>query len=230
MHYAIALFPGFEALDAFGPLEILNTLSKQTAIELSVLAATREPVSTRSPDPDAAAKGSVCSQEIVPTGTFEDFLASGARSSSGEGERGGKSKREIDVLIVPGGAGTRFPEAIQPVIDFVRGVYPSLRYAVSVCTGSGVFARAGILDGKRATTNKLRWEDIIALRTEVDWVRNARWVVDGDVWTSSGVSAGIDVTLALAREVYGRDVAVEVARVIEYVWDGGDDGTRDPFA
>lgn len=228
MHYAIALFPGFEALDAFGPLEILNTLSKQTAIELSVLAATREPVSTRSPDPAAAARGSVCSQEIVPTGTFDDFLALApdARSSSGEGKR----KREIDVLIVPGGAGTRFPEIIQPVIDFVRGVYPSLRYAVSVCTGSGVFARTGILDGKRATTNKLRWGDIIALRTEVDWVRNARWVVDGNVWTSSGVSAGIDVTLALTREVYGSDVAVEVARVIEYVWDGGDDGTRDPFA
>lgn len=228
MHYAIALFPGFEALDAFGPLEILNTLSKQTAIELSVLAATREPVSTRSPDPAAAAKGSVCSQEIVPTGTFDDFLplAPGARSSSGDG----KSKKEIDVLIVPGGAGTRFPEVIQPVIDFVRGVYPSLRYAVSVCTGSGVFARAGILDGKRATTNKLRWGDIIALRTEVDWVRNARWVADGNIWTSSGVSAGIDVTLALTREVYGGDVAVEVARVIEYVWDGGDDGTRDPFA
>ncbi|BCS28730.1 DJ-1/PfpI family protein [Aspergillus puulaauensis] len=227
MHYAIALFPGFEALDAFGPLEILNTLSKQTAIELSVLAATREPVSTRSPDPDAAAKGSVCSQEIVPTGTFDDFLA---LSPDARSSREGKRKREIDVLIVPGGAGTRFPEVIQPVIEFVRGVYPSLRYAVSVCTGSGVFARAGILDGKRATTNKLRWGDIIALRTEVDWVRNARWVVDGNVWTSSGVSAGIDVTLALTREVYGSEVAVEVARFIEYVWDGGDDGTRDPFA
>lgn len=223
MHYAIALFPGFEALDAFGPLQILNTLSRQTPIKLSVLAATIEPVSTRSPDPSLLATGSVCSQEIVPTGTFNDFLA-----PAQEGKEGGKKK--IDVLIVPGGAGTRFPEIIQPVIEFVAEIYPSLRYAVSVCTGAGVLARAGILDGKRATTNKIRWEATIALRTEVEWVRSARWVVDGNIWTSSGVSAGIDVMLALAREVYGRSVVGEVARIVEYVWDENDDGTRDPFA
>ncbi|OJJ07024.1 hypothetical protein ASPVEDRAFT_141479 [Aspergillus versicolor CBS 583.65] len=221
MHYAIALFPGFEALDAFGPLQILNTLSRQTPIELSILAATPEPVSTRSPDPSLLATGSVCSQEIVPTGTFNDFLNPSL-------EEGGKKK--IDVLIVPGGVGTRFPEIIQPVIEFVAEIYPSLRYAVSVCTGAGVLARAGILDGKRATTNKIRWEATIALRTEVEWVRNARWVVDGNVWTSSGVSAGIDVLLALAREVYGKSVVSEVARFVEYVWDENDDGTRDPFA
>lgn len=224
MHYAIALFPGFEALDAFGPLEILNTLAKKTQIELSVLAATRGPVSTRAPDPDpaAVATGSICSQQIVPTGTFADFLGNGC----GEGQ----IQRKIDVLIVPGGAGTRSPQVIQPVIDFVRAIYPSLRYAVSVCTGAGVFARAGILDGKRATTNKLRFGATIALRTEVEWVRNARWVRDGNIWTSSGVSAGIDVMLAFTREVYGRDVAVEVARIIEYVWEEGDGGTKDPFA
>ncbi len=227
MHYAIALFPGFEALDAFGPLEILNTLAKQTQIELSVLAATRDPVSTRAPDPDpaAVATGSICSQQIVPTGTFGDFLGNGG----GEGQIQRKIEK-IDVLIVPGGAGTRSPQVIQPVIDFVRAVYPSLRYAMSVCTGAGVFARAGILDGKRATTNKLRFGATIALRTEVEWVRNARWVRDGNIWTSSGVSAGIDVMLAFTREVYGRDVAVEVARIIEYVWEEGDDGTKDPFA
>ncbi|KAL3495683.1 DJ-1/PfpI family protein [Aspergillus germanicus] len=232
MHFALLLFPGFEALDAFGPLEVLNVLAEHKKIDLSILAETLDPVSTRSPDPASHVLGSKCTQEIVPTGTFADFLPTPNQSPSpenkGEGERNSQ-KQKIDVLIVPGGAGTRFPDIVAPVISFIRTIYPSVQYAFSICNGSGVLARAGILDGKRATTNKILYESTTALRKEVDWVREARWVVDGNVWTASGVSAGIDAALAFVRSLHGEELANAIAREMEYVWDGGD-GEVDPFA
>ncbi|KAL4883396.1 class I glutamine amidotransferase-like protein [Aspergillus karnatakaensis] len=227
MHYAILLFPGFEALDAFGPLEILNVLSEKTQIDLSILHTSLDPVSTHSPDPASHVLGSRVTQEILPTGTFTDFLTPDHIPNESSTS---KIKRKIDVLVVPGGAGTRFPAVIDLVIDFVRELYPHVQYVLSVCNGAGVLARAGVLDGKRATTTKMLWESTIALRPEVNWVREARWVVDGNVWSSSGVSAGIDATLAFVGAVYGKEVARGIAREIEFVWDEQDDGRVDPFA
>ncbi|KAF4244551.1 hypothetical protein CNMCM8980_010065 [Aspergillus fumigatiaffinis] len=222
MHFAMLLFPGFEALDAFGSLEVLNVLSERQQIYLSLLASSLAPVSTRSPDPAAHQVGSICAQEVLPTGTFADFLKDAPAPDTAKGK--------IDVLVVPGGAGTRFPHLIDPVIEFVRAIAPSVKYIMSVCNGAGVLARAGVLDGRRATTNKMLWKPTTALRGDVRWVREARWVADGKVWTSSGVSAGIDMMLAFVRDIHGKDVASEIAQEIEYVWDVEEDGTRDPFA
>ncbi|KAF7173540.1 hypothetical protein CNMCM5623_005763 [Aspergillus felis] len=223
MHFAMLLFPGFEALDVFGSLEVLNVLSTSKQIHLSLLASSLAPVSTRSPDPAAHQVGSICAQEVLPTGTFADFLKDAPAPPD-------SAKGKIDVLVVPGGAGTRFPHTIDPVIDFVRGIAPSVKYIMSVCTGAAVLARAGVLDGRRATTNKMLWGRTTALRGEVYWVREARWVADGNVWTSSGVSAGIDMMLAFVRDIHGKDVASGIAQEIEYVWNVEEDGTRDPFA
>jgi transcriptional regulator GlxA family with amidase domain len=117
-----------------------------------------------------------------------------------------------------------------PVIGFVEKVLPSVKYVISICNGAGVLARAGILDGRRATTNKLLWEPTTALRREVHWAKEARGVVDGNTWTASGVSAGIDVTLAFVRQIYGKDLTGNIAREIEFAWDSEDDGTKDSFA
>lgn len=218
------LFPGFEALDVFGPLEVLNVLSERTYIRLSLLSLSDAPVSTSSPDPAAHEKGSICSQELKPTATFNDYF------DAVYGERGTESKEMIDVLLVPGGAGTRFPHIIDPVIKFVTKIGPSVKHVISICNGAGVLARTGMLDGKKATTTKALWVTTIALRSEVHWIKQARWIMDHDIWTSSGVSAGIDVTLAFVRDRYGRDVAQSIAKEIEYVWDTNDDGMADPFA
>lgn len=85
-----------------------------------------------------------------------------------------------------------------------------------------------MLDGKRATTNKMAWFEITALGANVDWVPHARWVVDGNVWSSSGVSAGIDVTLAWIEKVYGEEVAKKLANRMEYT--RHEDPSYDPFA
>ena len=70
----------------------------------------------------------------------------------------------------------------------MREAYQDVKYLMTVCTGAGIAARAGILDGKNATTNKAAWNETTALGPNVKWISHARWVVDGNIWTTSGVS------------------------------------------
>ncbi|KAL2850846.1 class I glutamine amidotransferase-like protein [Aspergillus pseudodeflectus] len=208
LHIGLLLFPGFQALDVFGPIDCLNVLSRTHPLTLSILSHTLDPISTKSPLHPTS-----ISQTINPTHTFSS------------------PPPDIDVLLIPGGLGTRLLDSdpITASIAFIREIYPALRYLITVCTGSGLAARAGVLDGRRATTNKRAFRDVAAWGGErVEWVAKARWVIDGNVWTSSGVSAGIDVTLAWIAHVYGEEVAQGVADGIEYrrVKDAGDD----PFA
>lgn len=94
----------------------------------------------------------------------------------------------LDVLLVPGGRGTRRNDS--GVEDFVRQRFARLDYLLSVCTGAVSLAKAGVLGGRRATTNKAAWAWATSHGDNVTWVPAARWVEDGKVWTSSGVSAG----------------------------------------
>ena len=134
---------------------------------------------------------------------------------------------DLDVLIVPGGGGTRAP-TLNSTIAFVRDIYPKLDYLLTVCTGAGIAARAGLLDGRKATTNKAAWNQTTALRPQVNWVSHARWVVDGNIWTTSGVSAGIDGTLAFVQKFWGAEQANKTARAMEY--EPHTNASWDPFA
>ncbi|KAI9887788.1 MAG: hypothetical protein M1823_000429 [Watsoniomyces obsoletus] len=104
----------------------------------------------------------------------------------------------------------------------------ALQYILSVCTGAELSAKAGILDGKRATTNKAAWKSTIASGPKTNWIPQARWVEDGNVWTSSGISAGIDLTWAFIEEMYGRPTAERVTTYLEY--ERHEDPSWDPFA
>ncbi|KAK3322897.1 class I glutamine amidotransferase-like protein [Apodospora peruviana] len=112
----------------------------------------------------------------------------------------------LDVLLVPGGIGNRVlaDNKDTSVEDFVRLRYGQLDYLLSVCTGSMSLAKAGVLDGRRATTNKGAWAEVIPNGNNVTWVPTARWVVDGNIWTSSGVSAGMDMAYAFLSHLYGK--------------------------
>jgi transcriptional regulator GlxA family with amidase domain len=98
---------------------------------------------------------------------------------------------------------------------------------MSVCSGSAILARAGLLDGRRATSNKQFFELARSQSAKVDWVTEARWVEDGPFATSSGVSAGTDMALGLIARLYGRERAQQIADLTEYEWQS--DPTRDPF-
>ncbi len=178
-------------------------------MNLSIIASTLDPVSTKVRSATMNPHNSTFSESVVPTHTFAQPPAS------------------LDVLIVPGGLGTRAPD-LQDMIAYIKGTYPQLKYLISVCTGAGLLARAGVLDGKRATTNKRAWEATTALGPKVNWVAKARWVEDGNIWTSSGVSAGIDLIFAFIEKVYGSEIATTIANVLEY--DRHLDSSWDPFA
>jgi putative intracellular protease/amidase len=139
IHYGVALFPGFQALDVFGPMDVLNMVSNTKPLQLSILAATLDPVSTMLRN-DTHMLGPHIGQSIVPTHTFDD------------------PPINIEVLLVPGGRGTRDPNTTQVVVDFIQDYYPKLDYLLTVCTGSALAAQAGVLDGHKATTNKRSYE------------------------------------------------------------------------
>jgi transcriptional regulator GlxA family with amidase domain len=133
-----------------------------------------------------------------------------------------------DVLLVPGGFGTRAAVANQSLLDALAAASRRASITATVCTGAALLARTGLMDGRPATSNKIAWAWVVEQGPRVRWQREARWVDDGDLVTSSGVSAGIDMALAVVARLLGRDMALAAARNMEYVWreDAGDD----PFA
>ncbi len=136
--------------------------------------------------------------------------------------------RQLDVLLVPGGMGTR-REVLNP--EFLAGLAATAQvsaYIASVCTGSALLARAGLLDGKRATSNKRAFGWVKSQGPKVNWVAEARWVEDGKFFTSSGVAAGMDMALGLIERLFDRATSEEVANRAEYEWHS--DSHRDPFA
>ena len=111
--------------------------------------------------------------------------------------------------------------------DFLKQRVPTTKVTMSVCSGSWILAKAGLLDGRRATSNKVYFKMATQQSVQVQWVDEARWVEDGPIFTSSGVSAGIDMSLAVIASLYGEDKAVEIANYTEYVWNKNPD--KDPF-
>jgi putative intracellular protease/amidase len=96
---------------------------------------------------------------------------------------------KLDVLVVPGGIGTRREVNNPALLDWLRQRSAEAEVVSSVCTGAALLARAGLLDGRRATTNKLSFAWVVEQGPRVHWVRQARWVEDDRFVTSSGVSA-----------------------------------------
>ena len=118
-----------------------------------------------------------------------------------------------DVLVVPGGMGTRALLQDERLLDWVRGVHETSRWTTSVCTGSLVLAAAGVLDGLKATTHWMEMERLGDLGAQPV---SDRVVEQGKVITAAGVSAGIDMALTLAAREAGPEVAQAIQLAIEY--------------
>lgn len=119
---------------------------------------------------------------------------------------------ELDVILVPGGIGTRKEVANESLLEWLRLRAARAQVVTSVCTGSALLARAGLLDGRRATSNKASFAWVQTQGPAVQWVKEARWVEDGKLATSSGVAAGIDMTKV--GELHGAVVPQMGAEVV----------------
>ena len=191
----LLLFPGFESLDAFGPVEVFGCLPG--AFRVVTVAERPEPVAS----------------------------GQGPRTVADHGFEGCP---RLDLLLVPGGVGVRDQAGNPRLLGWIKERSADAEIVASVCNGSWLLARAGVLDGRRATSNKMFFADVGEHGPRVEWVPKARWVEDGKFFTSSGVSAGTDMALQIVAQLCGRETAENVARAMEYAWHT--DAAHDPFA
>lgn len=186
----MVVFPDVQILDVMGPLEVFGSASRLLA---------------------ARANGSIEAYRVEVVATRAGTL----RCSSGMrlvADRSLRSVRGVDTLLVAGGTGTAAALRDAELVRWVRGMAPRVRRLGSVCSGSFVLAEAGLLDGRRATTH---WEWCATLAERYPAVTVASdpiFVRDGKIYTSAGVTAGMDLALALVEEDHGRELALEVAR------------------
>ena len=189
------LFPGFELLDTFGPLEMFGNMPG--AVDIVTVAERKGPVRS-------------------------------GQGPSAMADYGFDDCPPLDLLLIPGGMGTRTEVDNAALIDWLRQRASSAEVVMTVCSGTALLARAGLLDGRRATTNKMFFHEVTEQGPRVEWVREARWVEDGKYATSSGVSAGIDMALAVIAKLAGTQVSDSLAVATEYDWHR--DAAWDPFA
>jgi len=124
----------------------------------------------------------------------------------------------IEIFLIPGGFGTRKEVGNKILIDIIKEISTFSPFVLTVCTGSALLARTELLDGKKATSNKRAFTWVMTNGGNVMWNKKARWTVDGKYYTSSGVSAGIDMTLGFLADRHGVEFARKVAFEIEYNW------------
>ena len=121
-------------------------------------------------------------------------------------------------FLVPGGMGTRIEVENEQLIEDIRTISAASTYVLSVCTGSALLAKAGLLNDRQATSNKRAFSWVVTNGPKVKWDKQARWSVDGNYYTSSGVSAGMDMALGFLADRHGLEFARNVAWEIEYHW------------
>ncbi len=132
------------------------------------------------------------------------------------------------ICLIPGGQGTRGLVDDFDFIESLKDIVIHASYCLSVCTGSALLAKTGLLLYRHATTNKLAFNWVCSVSNGVLWSKKARWVVDDKYYTSSGVSAGIDMALGFIHDRFGLEEALRISNRIEYVWN--QDKDNDPFA
>lgn len=192
---AVFVFEDVEVLDFAGPFEVFSRTRLTPGIEsrrTEDSAPFRVFTVAPRPGPIVATGGLT----LVPAHTIDDCP-------------------RVDLLVVPGGFGTRPLLEDEAVLDWIRRTARSARRTASVCSGSLLLARAGLLDGKRATSHWGSLDRLAALGKDVRVERTAR-VVDDGIVTSAGVASGIDMAFHVVGALFGREVAVETARYIEY--------------
>jgi len=126
--------------------------------------------------------------------------------------------KKYDVLLIPGGIGTRILVNDNEFINKLKNIAEKSTWCLTICTGSALLAKTGLLDNYEATTNKMAFEWVKSIGKNVKWKNKARWVNDKKYYTSSGVSAGIDMSLGFIHDHFGEEIARKIAKRMEYNW------------
>ncbi|MEM9068121.1 MAG: GlxA family transcriptional regulator [Myxococcota bacterium] len=180
----VVAFDGVQSLDLVGPVEVFRTATQNVRGGYAI--------------------------ELRAPGL--DFVTSSGLSMRAQRELRARAPRDLDTLVVCGGDGTRDVLEDATFLRHVRRLAGRARRVASVCSGAFLLAEAGLLAGKRATTHWAWCEALAERHEDVEVDPDAIFVRDGRVWTSAGVTAGMDLALALVEEDHGREVALKVAQ------------------
>lgn len=186
----LLLFPEVEVLDFAGPFEVFSVAS-----ELHGHALFEVTTVAAAPGPLAAVNG----LKVLPDTTIDEAL-------------------QADILIVPGGVGSRRARQDPALLDWLRRQGAGAAHVLSVCTGARLLAAAGLLAGQRYATHHEAADEIEAENPDATLVRGARYTDNGHVLTAAGVSSGIDLSLYLVGKLHGTAVVERTAAYIEYDW------------
>lgn len=183
--FGLVMYDDAEELDFVGPWEVFTMAAQASGVDKVVTIAEHD-------RPVRCHKG----LRVLPDHTFADAPP-------------------LDVVLLPGGFGSRVEMQNPVLLDWLRAVAPTCTWVTSVCSGSMILHAAGLLNGKRATSH---WSVLEMLREmgNVEVLENRRYVRDGNVVTSAGVSAGIDMALWLVGQIHSPDFARGVQRFMEY--------------
>jgi transcriptional regulator GlxA family with amidase domain len=189
----LLIFPDFQLLDAAGPIAVFDTAARE------------------------------CNPPCYPLRVIAHTAGPVTSSSGIQLIAQSFSDDPLDTLIVAGGSGSREASACPQTLAFIRAAAPRARRLASVCTGAFILAAAGLLDGRRATTHWGRAAELARAYPQVHVEPDRIFIRDGRVWTSAGVTAGIDLALALVADDLGEQVAKRAAQqlVVYYRRPGG---------
>ncbi len=187
---AIVLYPGVQSLDVTGPLEVFTG----AGLLISASARPERGYRVRTLSCDGAPLQTSSGLTITPDASLIDAPA------------------DIDTLIVPGGSGSREAACDGPLLDWISRTAAGTRRTAGVCTGAFLLAGAGLLSGRRATTHWASAEELARLHPDVEVDPEPIFLRDGPIWTSAGVTAGMDLALALVEEDLDREAALQIAR------------------
>lgn len=191
----ILIFPEVEILDFCGPFEVFASASPPADNGASETRLFEVMSIAQSPDVVRCRGGLL----VQPNHTLEDHPP-------------------LDIVVVPGGYGTRREQENPVVLDWIARQRQRGVLTTSVCTGAFLLGAAGLLDDKRSTTHWTTIDDLRSFQPATTVLADTRIVDEGEVITSAGVSAGIDMALHVVRRLHGEDVARATARDMEYDW------------
>ena len=195
INVGIFIFDEVEVLDFAGPFEVFSRtrLLKGAESRRSNDSAPFNPFTVSIDTKPLTATGGL---KIIADYTFNNFP-------------------KIDILIVPGGYGTRTLLNNEILLKWIKAVSDKANITASVCTGSLLLAKAGLLDGKRATTHWGAIEALKSISKDIQVITERR-VVNDEIITSAGVSSGIDMAFMIVENLYGEEVSSDTAKYIEF--------------
>ncbi|KAJ3036170.1 hypothetical protein HDV00_003026 [Rhizophlyctis rosea] len=220
----VVMYTGFELIDLAGPLEYFNTVSFQAPLKIVTISETGGPIGTY------VARHPL----LLPDGTTTqmDMEALGMQGQTWSANYSYANAPKLDYILVPGGMGGNIEITNNKLLNFLRKKAAEVEYFLTVCTGSTLAARAGLLNGRKATSNKAGWYYVTSRNVSepgaVNWIPHARWVEDGKYITSSGVQAGMDMAHYFVTKIWGKALADSIALGMEY--EPHTDPNWDPFA